>query len=152
MVHMSPNMQAKRGRRPKPPRTCASCFTTTSSQWRTGLSMETLCNKCGIASRRCQRTGRNFVPVYSSDPSHAPYCADTSSSPSRDQPVGETQGLSMSPETASCGKVSSLASSQSPSDHNLPPMTPLLPSFSALTSGCLIPFAACLRPVDSSHR
>jgi GATA zinc finger len=152
MAHTSPNIQAKRGRRPKPPRTCASCFTTTSSQWRTGLSMETLCNKCGIASRRCQRTGRNFVPVYSSDPSHAPYCADAASSPSHDLPVGETQGLSMSRENSSCGKVSSPASSHSASFHDLPPMTPLLPSFSALASSCLSPVTACPRPVDSNPR
>lgn len=56
-------VKAKRGRRPKPPRTCASCLTGVSSQWRSGPNGEALCNRCGIAFRRCQQSGREFIPV-----------------------------------------------------------------------------------------
>jgi GATA zinc finger len=144
--------QAKRGRRPKPPRTCASCFTTNSSQWRTGPSLETLCNKCGIASRRCQRTGRHFVPVYPADPSSVEEGAATPSSsspplrsatapPPPPQTIAETRHYAPLPCVPSLERLSSPTSSAS-HQHRPAPSSDcgILPSFSALTSACLCPF------------
>jgi GATA zinc finger len=124
--------QAKRGRRAKPPRTCQSCYTSTSSQWRSGRSKsDVLCNRCGIAYRRAHQLGRTFRPVHDQDPTRL----FTSISVSRDDECsGSTSTVSSDMARELCAAANS-AVSPAVKDR----MSATLPSFSTLCLSTGIP-------------
>jgi hypothetical protein len=117
--------------------------------------METLCNKCGIASRRCQRTGRHFVPVYSADPSSVEEGANRppprgATPPATPEDAGGYAPVPCVPSLERLSSPTSSASYQCPCAPS--PECRILPSFSTLASTCLFPFENIPHDVEAERR